>query len=440
MNWKEKLAEAKKIFDQIKAIVANPAATVEEKNKIEGMLADAKKLQAEAAQLKDIVENAAALDGILEKANKPDPDEPQPQGPKNPEKFADWSEFLYACWRAEHPKASFQWVDPRLRFLPHEKEPGHEKKAKKDMAEGTGSTGGFLVPVEFLAQLQAVTAENSLVRGRATIIRMQRRQITLPALDQTGTTAGVPHWFGGIVFHWGEEGEEKDEEDPLFRDVNLVAHKLYGYTRASDELVEDSAISLADFLAGPLGFAGGVAWMEDFAFINGTGAGQPQGVITAPATIVVPRLIVGGINYVDLCNMLQNFLPSGRGVWFYTQSALAALVQMNGPAANPSYIWQPSAREGVPDTIFGMPAFRTEKCPLIGAMGDIILGDWRYYLIGDRQNTTIETTKFDRWRYDKTSWRVVHRVDGQPWLSAPLRYQDGVTMVSPFVVLGMYQS
>jgi regulation of enolase protein 1 (concanavalin A-like superfamily) len=29
----------------------------------------------------------------------------------------------------------------------------------------------------------------------------------------------------------------------------------------------------------------------------------------------------------------------------------------------------------------------------------------------------------------------VHRVDGQPWLNAPLTYQDGTTQVSPFVTL-----
>jgi HK97 family phage major capsid protein len=77
----------------------------------------------------------------------------------------------------------------------------------------------------------------------------------------------------------------------------------------------------------------------------------------------------------------------------------------------------------------------TEKVPRVGTTGDVVLADWRYYLLGDRQATTIESTKFDRWAYDETSWRVVHRVDGQPWLSAPLTYQDGTTQVSPFVVL-----
>jgi HK97 family phage major capsid protein len=184
-----------------------------------------------------------------------------------------------------------------------------------------------------------------------------------------------------------------------------------------------------------MGFAGGVAWMEDYAFIQGTGAGQPLGVINAGATLTVPRAAVATpIQYVDLVNMYEGFLPSAKGVWFFSQSAISNLLQLTDPGG--FYIWQPNAVAGVPQTLFGLPIMFTEKCPRVGNPGDVILGDWRYYLIGDRQATTIESTKFDRWVYDQTSWRVVHRVDGQPWLSTPLTYQDGTTQVSPFVILG----
>jgi len=86
--------------------------------------------------------------------------------------------------------------------------------------------------------------------------------------------------------------------------------------------------------------------------------------------------------------------------------------------------------------LFGYPVIFTEKTPTIGNAGDVILADMRYYLIGDRQATTIESTPYVQWQYDLTSWRAVHRVDGQPWLSAPLTLQDGTLQVSPFVILG----
>jgi HK97 family phage major capsid protein len=194
---------------------------------------------------------------------------------------------------------------------------------------------------------------------------------------------------------------------------------------------------LSAFLSGPLGFAGGVRWMEEYAFLNGTGAGQPLGVITAinTPTIAVNRAAANAVSYADFANMMERFLPSGRGVWHISQSLMSDVIQLNGPAGNPSYVWASNAADGIPGTLLGLPVIWTEKVPRVGTTGDVVLADWRYYLLGDRQATTIESTKFDRWAYDETSWRVVHRVDGQPWMSAPLTYQDGTTSVSPFVVL-----
>lgn len=440
MDWKDKQAEAKKLFDQAKAILSDQVpdgdkarkATAEEKSHVEEMLEDAKRLKAEAGQLKEIEMSALELDQGMEQAvnkatGKQNGVNFQPEGTN----FKSMGEMLQAIqmW------AKFGERNPNLKWL-------HDRDGRvtevKDLAEAVGATGGFLVPTEFQAQFYAVMGEQSFVRQRATIIPMRRRQINIPVLDQTGTTSGRPHWFGGMVFYWAEEAAEKTESDPSFREVELVAHKLIGYTRASDELVEDSAISLEGFLMGELGFVGGAMWNEEYAFLQGSGAGQPLGVVNAGATISVGRAAANNIRYADLVNMLESFLPSGNGVWVAHQSVMSNLLQMQdqgGGAANTgSYIWG-SAADGVPARLLGYPIIFTEKLPRIGSAGDILLADWRYYLIGDRKAATVESTQFDRWRYDQTSWRMVHRVDGQPWLSTPLTLQDGTSQVSPFVIL-----
>jgi HK97 family phage major capsid protein len=83
-----------------------------------------------------------------------------------------------------------------------------------------------------------------------------------------------------------------------------------------------------------------------------------------------------------------------------------------------------------------MPVVWTEKLPREGTAGDVLLADWSYYLVGDRQATTVDTSIHNKFEYDKTTWRVVHRVDGRPWLSSPLTLADGTSTVSPFVILG----
>jgi HK97 family phage major capsid protein len=86
-------------------------------------------------------------------------------------------------------------------------------------------------------------------------------------------------------------------------------------------------------------------------------------------------------------------------------------------------------------TLLNKPIIPIEQCEAPGSLGDIILADLSKYLIGDRQMVTIDASKHYRFRYDLTSWRAVHRVDGRPWMSAPITYRDGVTTVSPFVIL-----
>ena len=433
MNVNELIEKATVLYDEAKAIMTADEVSAEDAEKAGKMIEEANDLKGRIAQLQDIKMSAAELSAAMDEnpAAALGAEGVADDGAVLGSEFKGWTPFLKAAHVAGQPP---YFTDPRLRAF---KETGEvSKHEQKQMVENVGASGGFLVPTEYLAQLQAVLAESAIGRPRATIIRMRRRQIDIPVLDQTGTTSGRPHWFGGMRAYWAEEAHEKTLTEAEFRKVSLVAHKLIMYTRASDELIDDSAISLADFLAGPMGFSGCIAWNEDYAFLQGTGAGQPLGIINAGATIVVARAAAGAIGFADVANMMENFLPGGRGVWMITQSAMSEIIQMNGPAGNPSYIWQPNARDGVPGYLLGMPVIWTEKLPLIGTQGDIVLADWRYYLIGDRQATTVESTRDEYFRYDQTSWRAVHRVDGQPWLSAPLRYQDGTTQVSPFVILG----
>jgi len=433
MTWQEMLAQSNQLFESMKVILQKgDEATPEEKENFDQQLADAQKLKADALQLKAVSEGVVPLPRPDRKTDPlMDPSGASGTPPKvdgEVKDFETWGEYLYAVW----VKTKHQKDDARLKWL---RDVGPEGQ-QKAMSGSTGAQGGFLVPPQFLPQLQAVMAEDSVVRQFATIIRMARRQVSIPVLDQTQTLgAGLPTWFGGMRFYWADEGEEKTETEPAFKRVNLVAKKLIGYTHASDEILDDSAISLADFLSGPMGFAGGIAWMEDYAFLRGVGGGQPRGVVNAPVTLAPARQGAGAISYIDCINMLEQFMPSARGRWVVTQSAMSDLIQMNGPAGNPSYVWQPSARDGVPGFLFGMPVHWCEKMPAIGTRGDILLADFRYYLIGDRQATTVESSTAPRWAYDETTWRAVHRVDGQPWLSAPLTYQDQTTQVSPFVVL-----
>jgi HK97 family phage major capsid protein len=79
--------------------------------------------------------------------------------------------------------------------------------------------------------------------------------------------------------------------------------------------------------------------------------------------------------------------------------------------------------------------FITEKLPAVGTAGDIVLMDPSLYVIGDRQQLEVAASEHVNFLKNQMTWRVVERLDGQPWMDKYITLQDNSTTVSPFVVL-----
>ena len=139
--------------------------------------------------------------------------------------------------------------------------------------EETGSAGGFLVPDAFVANLLMVALEQAIIRPRATIIPMTGEHVRIPAIHDSSHASGV---FGGVVAYWTAESGSLTESNPVFRQVALTAKKLTGYTTVTNELLADSAIALEAVITQLFGQA--LAYYEDDAFIDGSGAGMPLGI------------------------------------------------------------------------------------------------------------------------------------------------------------------
>lgn len=308
----------------------------------------------------------------------------------------------------------------------------------KDLTEGSGPAGGYLVPTQQLTELLRVPDSGAVVRPRARKIRMTGRSLTIPVLDQSGTPSA--YWqldyYGGVLAYWTEEGGTKTETEPAFKELELVPHKLAGYTQASDELLADSAVGLESLLMEL--FRGAIVTREDFAFLRGTGAGMPLGVMNSGALLTQDRATASVVEYRDLARMMDQILPAAyaNGVWAVDVTTLPQLLTMEDTAGNNVFIPNESGgvTQGMPGSMFGRPVVVTEKLPNLGSTGDVLFADFSYYIIGDRQATTIAASEHYAFTSDLTTWRFVHRVDGHPWLDAPI-YIDTTNTVSPFVAL-----
>jgi HK97 family phage major capsid protein len=312
-----------------------------------------------------------------------------------------------------------------------------EYSAKAALAEASGLTGGYTVPPDFYRQLLAIVSENTFIRPRAFVQPMASATLQFPYLDITTVqAAGVSPFFGGVQMAWTEEAQTRTETEPQFKMMELKAHELSGYSVSSNVLLQDSAFGLERFLMTLFGKA--IAWFEEYAFLQGNGVGKPQGILTAPASLTVNRQTGGLVQFQDVATMYSKMLPSSVNncIWVHSPSVIPQLLQLKDGANRSIFISIDQGAAKRPNwALLGLPTFVTEKVPALGTKGDLMLLDPSLYVIGDRMQIEIASSEHVNFLKNQMTWRVVERVDGQPWLEKPITLQDASTQVSPFVIL-----
>src|SRR5262249_41259794 len=127
----------------------------------------------------------------------------------------------------------------------------NEWQQKAALAEASGVTGGYTVPPEFYQQLMAVVVEDTFIRPRAFVAPMGSATLQIPFLDITTVqAAGVSPFFGGVQMYWTAEAQTRTETEPQFKQMELKAWELSGYSVSSNVLLQDSVIGLEKFLFG----------------------------------------------------------------------------------------------------------------------------------------------------------------------------------------------
>jgi len=322
------------------------------------------------------------------------------------------------------------------RFAPHDSRLSDLAPSEgKALSMGTGAAGGFLVPSQFSAELLEMVAALAIVRPRARVIgggEVSDAPIELPVLD----TSGMNGFRAGVEVHWTAEAGEKKETQPVLAQVKLEPSEVSAIVTTSDKLLRNAqaASGIISFL-----LSEAVRAEEEACFIAGDGVGKPLGFLGHPCSIEIPRTGAGAIVMADIEAMLMAARAGRPYVWLGSRTILGQLMELTltggvGGTAQP--VWLPSAREGVPSTLLGLPLLEPEQAPTLGNLGDLCLCDFGYYAIRDGFGPEIRTSDAAGTNFvqNQTSIKITWNVDGQPWLRTPILRADG-TYCSPFVVL-----
>ena len=310
---------------------------------------------------------------------------------------------------------------------------------EKTMTVAAGTGGGFLVPTEFRPLLVERALEAAVIRPRATVITdIQGDSIDFPTITDTSHASSV---HGGVIGYWTAEAATKDATQPTIGQATWRARELVCYTEVSDKLIKFSALGIGQLLAQKLGSA--IAWFEDDSFINGTGAGQPLGILTSGALIQVTKKAgqaAATIVAENISSMLSRIRPEAENdaVWIAHPLARQQLLNLNlAVGTGGGLVFMPDFKGKPQWVLFGLPIIFSEKCSALGTAGDIILADLRQYWIADFGEMEIAASPHVKFNYNITCWRVVKYVDGQPSVNTTLTLKDGTSTVSDYVAIAV---
>jgi HK97 family phage major capsid protein len=187
-----------------------------------------------------------------------------------------------------------------------------------------------------------------------------------------------------------------------------------------------------------------MAWYEDVDYIKGTGAGEPQGVLSSQNQGLLVQAKATGqgaatIVWENVIAMYSRLLPVSidNAVWLASPDTFSELATMAlSVGTGGSAVWLMDGRGRPVLTLLGLPVIRTEKTPgYLGQQGDLSLIDFSFYLVGQRDAMSMDTSEHVRFTRDQTTIRVIQRNDGRPWLASPITPQNGGPTLSPFVTL-----
>jgi HK97 family phage major capsid protein len=309
------------------------------------------------------------------------------------------------------------------------------------MEEGTGSAGGFLVPVQFARDILDRALEQSVMWGRVRVEPMTTNQLSISSFENNDNSAGKPY---GLLPEWRGEGQAYTEQQAQVRAILLKSNKCGILVPFSVELGED-APNFAASLQTAVSEA--IAWGIDDAILTGNGVARPLGILNGPSTVTVAKetgQAADTINFNNIVKMFSRLHPQSvpSAVWLANPNTLPQLLTMTiaiknvAGTENVGGSWYPAlTQESGVYSLLGRPLLLTEKCASLGDLGDIMLVDPRQYVVGLRRDLTVALDPYSKFASDQIQLKVTIRLAGQPVQAAAFTPKNGTATLAPFVVL-----
>ena len=326
----------------------------------------------------------------------------------------------------------------------------------RDSASGqnitTDKDGGYLVPPDYAEELINVAQSQSVlfpevnrvpVTGNRLVTNLvrtnSRKDYAAAVVDPA--SAEVKGRNGGLIAYWAAEAAAYTATQLRFEQQTTNLEKLTGLAYATEEMLEDYP-ALAAIIAD--GFRDEFAFQIDNAILNGTGSGEPTGILASDALVTIAKesgQAAATILHQNILKMFNGMPAANRAnaKWYINQDAEIVLYQMMMSQANggifPLFVPAGGMASSPNGMLLGRPIVPIEQAAALGSKGDILFADLSQYRWIDKSGINAQTSIHVRFIYDETAFKFTYRAGGKPIWTGTMEAYKGSTVRSPFVTL-----
>jgi HK97 family phage major capsid protein len=265
---------------------------------------------------------------------------------------------------------------------------------KKSINFTTPADGGFALPKEIDARVEAKLRDISPIRALATVVQTGSADFR-KLVATTGINAG---WVG-------ETALRPETATNSFAEIAVPTGELYANPAATQAMLDDASFDVEQWLVDEI--ATEFAAREGSAFISGTGTARPKGFLTYPTANTADAVRAFGTlqhlatgtagnfpaaspadRLIDLVHALR---PAYRAGAAFVMNSKTLSVVRKFKDTQGQFLWQPSVQADRPATLLGYAVVEAEDMPDIATDSlSLAFGNFaRGYVVADRTGVRI---------------------------------------------------
>lgn len=249
----------------------------------------------------------------------------------------------------------------------------------KAMSVGSDPDGGYWVTPVMMTRILSKVYESSPMRAICDVQTISTDALEFPIDD------------GEFGYGWVGEQETRSETTTSSTGVQRIpVHELYAEPRATQKLLDDSAVDVESWIADKIGQRFGR--IEATGFVSGNGIKKPRGFLTYSDGTTrgyieqYQSAVAASFNFDDVITLmtkLKEFYRAGA-VFLCQRTTVGTMLLLKD--GNGQYIWRPGATAGEPSVLMGHQVYMAADMEAVGsaalalAFGNFKMG----YTIVDR--------------------------------------------------------